>query len=186
MLRVLDGAVLVVSRGRGRAGADARADAHAAAPAHPDADLRQQDRPARRATRTRVARRGARASCGSRRRRSARAELAELLADHSRRVPRRLPRTAARTCGDELAAQAGRALVHPLFLRSAITGAGVDALMGGIAELLPEPPKADAVDRYRAPSSRSSAAQAARRSPTRGCSLGTILDGRDQAAARPR
>ncbi|MEO8456740.1 MAG: translation factor GTPase family protein [Chloroflexota bacterium] len=37
----------------------------------------------------------------------------------------------------ELAAQTGRALVHPLFFGSAITGAGVDAISDGIAELLP-------------------------------------------------
>ena len=38
---------------------------------------------------------------------------------------------------EELAAQTGRALVHPVFFGSAITGAGVDSLMAGIAELLP-------------------------------------------------
>ncbi|HJY24159.1 MAG TPA: translation factor GTPase family protein, partial [Actinomycetes bacterium] len=37
----------------------------------------------------------------------------------------------------ELAAQTRQALVHPVFLGSAITGAGVDALMSGIADLLP-------------------------------------------------
>ena len=37
----------------------------------------------------------------------------------------------------ELAVQAKRALVHPTFFGSAITGAGVDALLGGIKELLP-------------------------------------------------
>ena len=37
----------------------------------------------------------------------------------------------------ELAAQTGRALVHPVFCGSAITGAGVDALIAGIGELLP-------------------------------------------------
>jgi ribosomal protection tetracycline resistance protein len=37
----------------------------------------------------------------------------------------------------ELAAQTGRALVHPVFFGSAITGAGVDALIAGIRELLP-------------------------------------------------
>jgi ribosomal protection tetracycline resistance protein len=39
--------------------------------------------------------------------------------------------------GRALADQAARALVHPVFFGSAMTGAGVDALMGGIAELLP-------------------------------------------------
>ncbi|MFB9419450.1 GTP-binding protein [Nonomuraea rubra] len=37
----------------------------------------------------------------------------------------------------ELAAQTGRALAHPVFFGSAITGAGVEALMAGIEELLP-------------------------------------------------
>jgi ribosomal protection tetracycline resistance protein len=38
---------------------------------------------------------------------------------------------------EALAVQTGRALVHPVFCGSAITGAGVEALMAGIAELLP-------------------------------------------------
>jgi ribosomal protection tetracycline resistance protein len=37
----------------------------------------------------------------------------------------------------ELAAQTGRALVHPVFFGSAITGAGTEPLMAGLAELLP-------------------------------------------------
>ncbi|MGO8957004.1 MAG: GTP-binding protein [Streptosporangiaceae bacterium] len=37
----------------------------------------------------------------------------------------------------ELAAQTTRALVHPVFFGSAITGAGIGPLMAGIAELLP-------------------------------------------------
>ncbi|MEQ4723590.1 translation factor GTPase family protein [Nonomuraea sp. B19D2] len=37
----------------------------------------------------------------------------------------------------ELVAQTGQALAHPVFFGSAITGAGVDALMAGIEELLP-------------------------------------------------
>jgi ribosomal protection tetracycline resistance protein len=39
--------------------------------------------------------------------------------------------------GAELAAATGRCRVHPVFFGSALTGAGVDALMNGIAELLP-------------------------------------------------
>jgi ribosomal protection tetracycline resistance protein len=38
---------------------------------------------------------------------------------------------------DTLAAQTKRALVHPVFLGSAITGAGVDSLMAGLVDLLP-------------------------------------------------
>ncbi|TML45229.1 MAG: TetM/TetW/TetO/TetS family tetracycline resistance ribosomal protection protein [Actinobacteria bacterium] len=38
---------------------------------------------------------------------------------------------------DALATQTGQALVHPVFFGSAITGAGVQPLMAGIAELLP-------------------------------------------------
>ncbi|WP_090929080.1 elongation factor G [Nonomuraea jiangxiensis] len=37
----------------------------------------------------------------------------------------------------ELVAQTGQALAHPVFFGSAITGAGVDALVAGIEELLP-------------------------------------------------
>ncbi|MET4927210.1 TetM/TetW/TetO/TetS family tetracycline resistance ribosomal protection protein [Streptomyces sp. PSRA5] len=37
----------------------------------------------------------------------------------------------------ELAAQTGRALTHPVFFGSAMSGAGVDALTGAIGELLP-------------------------------------------------
>ncbi|MGH8776474.1 MAG: GTP-binding protein [Jiangellaceae bacterium] len=42
-----------------------------------------------------------------------------------------------RRLGDELAAQTRRALVHPVFFGSAITGAGVPSLIAGIRELLP-------------------------------------------------
>jgi ribosomal protection tetracycline resistance protein len=38
---------------------------------------------------------------------------------------------------EALVVQTGRALVHPVFFGSAITGAGVEPLLGGIAELLP-------------------------------------------------
>ena len=38
---------------------------------------------------------------------------------------------------EELAAQTGRAQIHPVFFGSASTGAGVEALMAGITELLP-------------------------------------------------
>jgi ribosomal protection tetracycline resistance protein len=69
-----------------------------------------------------------------------RAKLAEVLADRDESL------LAAYVEGDgvpyrrlreELAAQTGRALVHPVFVGSARTGEGVDDLMVGIAELLP-------------------------------------------------
>jgi ribosomal protection tetracycline resistance protein len=69
------------------------------------------------------------------------AGLAELLAEHSD------PILAAYLDGDcgipaarlraELAAQTARMQVHPVFFGSALTGAGTQALMTGIAELLP-------------------------------------------------
>ncbi len=43
----------------------------------------------------------------------------------------------SRRLRDALAAQTKQALLHPAFFGSAITGAGVDALMAGIVELLP-------------------------------------------------
>jgi ribosomal protection tetracycline resistance protein len=69
-----------------------------------------------------------------------RARLAELLAERDEAilstyvagVPLSYTRLRA-----ELAAQTARALVHPVFLGSAATGAGVEQLMDGIAELLP-------------------------------------------------
>jgi ribosomal protection tetracycline resistance protein len=75
------------------------------------------------------------------------AGLIETLAEHSDSLlaayvhgeqaipPRRLR--------EELAAQTRRGSVHPVFLGSALTGAGVDALMRGIAELLPAGRDAD-------------------------------------------
>jgi ribosomal protection tetracycline resistance protein len=39
---------------------------------------------------------------------------------------------------EELAAQTRRALIHPVFFGSAVTGTGVNALKAGVAELLPE------------------------------------------------
>ncbi|MFC9425577.1 GTP-binding protein [Streptomyces sp. NPDC056987] len=69
------------------------------------------------------------------------AELAALLADHDDALLAAyvdggapLPYTRLRA---ELAAQTRRSLVHPVFFGSAITGAGVEALMAGITELLP-------------------------------------------------
>jgi len=67
--------------------------------------------------------------------------LADFLADHddafvAARVDARTAVPYEQLRG-ELAAQTGQALVHPVFFGSAITGAGVDALMAAIAELLP-------------------------------------------------
>jgi ribosomal protection tetracycline resistance protein len=55
--------------------------------------------------------------------------LAAYVADESCLTPRRLRA--------ELAAQTARCAVHPVFAGSAMTGAGVDALMAGLTELLP-------------------------------------------------
>src|SRR5207344_1453714 len=65
----------------------------------------------------------------------------ELLAEHddatlAAYVEDETARSYAQLRGD-LAAQTRRALVHPVFFGSAITGAGVEPLMSGIAELLP-------------------------------------------------
>ncbi|MCX4729693.1 translation factor GTPase family protein [Streptomyces sp. NBC_01363] len=67
--------------------------------------------------------------------------LTELLADHDDALldayvsnAAALPYSRLR---EELAAQTGRALVHPVYFGSAITGAGVDALVSGVRELLP-------------------------------------------------
>src|SRR5205085_2448355 len=70
-----------------------------------------------------------------------RARLAEALAERDDRILAAYvedePRAAAHRLRAELLAQTKRALVHPVFLGSAVTGAGVDALRSGIAELLP-------------------------------------------------
>ncbi|MFE4370295.1 GTP-binding protein [Streptomyces sp. NPDC056835] len=67
--------------------------------------------------------------------------LAELLADHDDALLAAYVDDAAalpyHRLREELATHTGRALVHPVYFGSAITGAGVDALMAGIKELLP-------------------------------------------------
>jgi ribosomal protection tetracycline resistance protein len=69
------------------------------------------------------------------------ARLAELIADHDDEfLAAYLDDQAAVSYGrlrDELAVQARQGLVHPVFFGSAITGAGVNSLATGIAELLP-------------------------------------------------
>jgi ribosomal protection tetracycline resistance protein len=69
------------------------------------------------------------------------ASLADVLAEHDDELlaayvedPQTLPYARLRT---ELAAQARQSLVHPVYFGSAITGAGVDCLMAGLAEFLP-------------------------------------------------
>jgi ribosomal protection tetracycline resistance protein len=69
------------------------------------------------------------------------ARLAEVLAERSDPIlaayvdgERGIPYRRLRA---ELAAQTKRGSVHPVFFGSALTGAGVDSLVGGIAELLP-------------------------------------------------
>ncbi|MBA2626121.1 MAG: TetM/TetW/TetO/TetS family tetracycline resistance ribosomal protection protein [Acidimicrobiia bacterium] len=69
------------------------------------------------------------------------ADLVEVLADHDDALLAAYlddgEAVAARDLRTELAAQTKDALVHPVFLGSAITGAGVDALITGLTELLP-------------------------------------------------
>jgi ribosomal protection tetracycline resistance protein len=69
------------------------------------------------------------------------ARLAEVLADHDDALLAACvddeTTVSYRRLRDELAAQARRALVHPVFFGSAITGAGTDSLAAGITELLP-------------------------------------------------
>jgi ribosomal protection tetracycline resistance protein len=71
------------------------------------------------------------------------ANLVELLAEHDDALLTAYVSDATslshRRLYDELAAQTGRALVHPVYFGSAITGAGVDALTQGIKTLLPSP-----------------------------------------------
>src|SRR5687767_13383397 len=63
-------------------------------------------------------------------------ELAELLADHSDPFLAAYLNGGARV-GEELTTQTRRALVHPIYSGSAITGAGVEELTRGIRDLLP-------------------------------------------------
>ena len=69
------------------------------------------------------------------------ARLIELLAEHDDALLAAYVDDPAAVTYDRLraalAAQTRRALVHPVFFGSAITGAGVEALTAGIAELLP-------------------------------------------------
>jgi ribosomal protection tetracycline resistance protein len=69
------------------------------------------------------------------------ARLTEVLAEHDERLLAAYLEDAAgvghASLRRELAAQTSRALVHPVFFGSAITGAGTEALTEGIAELLP-------------------------------------------------
>ncbi len=74
------------------------------------------------------------------------ARLAELLAEHDEEVLAAYVDGADgavdgaigyRRLRARLAEQTGRSLVHPVYFGSAITGAGVDALVAGVTELLP-------------------------------------------------
>jgi ribosomal protection tetracycline resistance protein len=69
------------------------------------------------------------------------ARLADLLADHDDSLLAAYvddeTTVSYRRLRSELAGQTRRALVHPVFFGSAITGAGVDSVTAGIAELLP-------------------------------------------------
>ena len=76
-----------------------------------------------------------------------------------------------------LAAQTRRALVHPVFFGSAITGAGVDELTAGHHRAAARRRAATRRARSRARCSRSSAARPGRRSPTSGCSPARCASG---------
>jgi len=69
------------------------------------------------------------------------ARLTEVLAEQNEAIMtayvRGEPRVPYRRLRRELAVQARRGQVYPVFFGSALTGAGVDALMSGVAELLP-------------------------------------------------
>ena len=69
------------------------------------------------------------------------ARLTEVLAEHDEAMMaayvRGESRIPYRRLRQELAAQTRRGQVHPVFFGSALTGAGVEALMSGVAELLP-------------------------------------------------
>ena len=210
VLGVLDGAVLVISAVEG-VQAQTRVLMRALQRLrHPDADLRQQDRPAR----------GARpAGCcdeiaarltpadrrdGTRRpgeRRAAfvpygagdpafTARLVDLLAEHDDALLAAYvgDETGSATggCGRRWPRRPGAALVHPVFFGSAITGAGVDELIAGIAELLPAAARRRRTARCRARCSRSSAGRPGRRSPTCGCSPARCGSGTGSATAARR
>ena len=70
-----------------------------------------------------------------------RARLAEVLAEQDERILAAAVESESgapyRRLREELAAQTKRALVHPVFFGSALTGAGVEALRAGVAQLLP-------------------------------------------------
>ena len=70
---------------------------------------------------------------------------------------------------EELAAQTERALVHPVFFGSAVTGAGVEPLLAGLAELLPAA-EGDPDGAVSGTVFKIERGASARRSPTSGCS----------------
>ena len=184
-------------RRRGRAAADAHPDARAAAAAHPDADVREQDRPRRRRRRARAAGDLGAADDASRPDgNGARARHPRRRVHAIRRGRRRVPRSARRGARrarrrapggvrrgrariwrisrlrDALAAQTRRALVHPVFFGSAITGAGVGAVDDGDRRAAAGRRRRSRRPRLRDRLQDRARRRAARRSRTSGCSRG--------------
>ena len=161
VLGVLDGAVLVISAVEGVQPQTRLLMRALQRLARSDASVREQDRPHRRGRRARPARDrgpadagGGRDGLGDGARHTSgrvravgpddaafRTRLVEALAERDEAILAAFVEDDAGVPYERLRAalveQTGRALVHPVFFGSAMTGAGVDAVTDGIAELLP-------------------------------------------------
>ena len=103
-----------------------------------------------------------------------RAMLVEVLAEHDEQMLtnyiEREDRIPLEELLEQLRTQTEHALVHPVFFGSARTGAGINSLLSGIADLLPPAPAAIPARQRRARSSKSSVERLGKRSLTCGCS----------------